>query len=84
MDDTKAASTKQQLDAALEKVGPHVGILFELDVFDAFVDRKWITLREMKILGLFGNPVKLPTYGSHAAFRVWDIPPPGFKVGQDA
>jgi hypothetical protein len=84
MDDAMATQIKGELDAALENVGPTVGIAFEIDVFDEFVRRKWITLGEMKILGLFGVPEKLPVYGSHLAIRAWDIPPPGFKVGKDA
>jgi hypothetical protein len=84
MDDDTANQIKGQLDVALENVGPNVGIIFEVDVFDAFVRRTWITLGDMKIVGLFGAPVRVPVYGTHAAIRAWDVPPPGFKVGQDA
>lgn len=84
MEDNMANEIKRQLDAALENVGPHVGILFETDVFDAFRVRNWIVLREIEIGGLFGAPERLPVYGTHAAIRVWGLPQPGFKVGRDA
>jgi hypothetical protein len=82
IDDAAAEVAKKQLDADLTNVPPQVGIVFEIDLFDAFVDRKWITSREMKIAGVFGNPEKLPAYGTHPAIRAWDVAPPGYKVGK--
>jgi hypothetical protein len=77
MDDTAANDIKRKLDTALAHAGPNAGILFDIDVFDAFVDRQWVTLAESDVWGF-----KVPAYGTHLAIRAWDVPPPGFKVGK--
>ncbi|MGJ4882902.1 hypothetical protein [Bradyrhizobium sp. HKCCYLRH3097] len=83
MDDELATKVKEQLDAQLANAAPNVGIAFGLDLFDAFRDRKWITLNTFGALGTSFGATKLPAYGSHYAFPTWDLPENEFKVGEE-
>jgi hypothetical protein len=82
MEDTTAEAVKGQLDRALSAVGRNVGIAFGVDLFDAFKSRGWIELKRFSgILGTSFGGTKLPAYGTHYAFRTWDLRENEFKVG---
>ena len=56
-------------------------IRFELDLFRAFKDRGWITLKSFGPLAAPFGATKLPAYDTHLAIATWDLPENGYQVG---
>jgi hypothetical protein len=81
MDDQLANSIKTKLDEELAGADLSVGIRFELDLFRAFKDRGWITLKSFGPLEEPFGATKLPAYGTHLAIATWDLPENGYQLG---
>jgi hypothetical protein len=81
MDDQLASAIKAKLDKELAGTNPDVGIRFEVDLFRAFKDRGWITLKSFGPLAAPFGATKLPAYDTHLAIATWDLPENGYQVG---
>jgi hypothetical protein len=69
------------LDRKLVGADPNVRIRFELDLFRAFNDRGWMTLKSFGPLEFPFSATKLPAHGMHLAIPTWDLPENGYQVG---
>lgn len=80
VDDAKA-----RIEAILKThKGARAGIAFGVDLFSAFVQRKWIESQTFTALGTSAFPIEVPAYErSHFAWPTWDLEPHDFRVGPD-